>query len=189
MYSSKLCAQATLPNVAPIQTRPAQVARCVSNWSAHDFVPGDMLPYIGYLHPATSTIFTGTGFGKWGLAGAAGAANMICDLMENRHNDYYSAVKVRDCFSLILSLVTAGLLRGTAFFLSSSLSSFHLHAIHFSFFSLAVSAMRDTTSESIDSRSQHFRVFSSAPPPILRRPRASRRCSKLGGSSRSRSTA
>lgn len=73
----------------------SQVGKCVSNWSAHDFMPGDKLPYIGYLHPATHTIFTGTGFAKWGIAVGAAGANIICDLIESVPNPFYSAVKVR----------------------------------------------------------------------------------------------
>lgn len=77
-----------------------QVGKCVSNWSAHDFMPGDKLPYIGYLHPATHTIFTGTGFAKWGMAVSAAGANIICDLIESVPNPYYSAVKVRKAADL-----------------------------------------------------------------------------------------
>ena len=44
------------------------VEEFVSNWSAHDFFSPDSFPYMGYLHPATESIFTATGFAKWGFA-------------------------------------------------------------------------------------------------------------------------
>jgi glycine/D-amino acid oxidase-like deaminating enzyme/nitrite reductase/ring-hydroxylating ferredoxin subunit len=55
----------------------------ISNWSAHDFYPADSLPYIGYLHPATRSLFTATGFAKWGFSQAAGASLVIQDLILN----------------------------------------------------------------------------------------------------------
>jgi glycine/D-amino acid oxidase-like deaminating enzyme len=47
-----------------------------------------------YLHPATSTIFMATGFGKWGMAAGAASAKLIADLIADVPNPYYSAVKV-----------------------------------------------------------------------------------------------
>ncbi len=38
----------------------------MAKWSAFDYMPADTLPYIGYAYHGTKTIFTATGFQKWG---------------------------------------------------------------------------------------------------------------------------
>ena len=42
------------------------VKEIVGKWSAFDFKPVDKLPYIGLAHHGTSSVYTGTGFQKWG---------------------------------------------------------------------------------------------------------------------------
>ncbi|HEV7459991.1 MAG TPA: FAD-dependent oxidoreductase [Solirubrobacteraceae bacterium] len=59
-------------------------------WSAQDHVPADKLPMIGRLWPLSDRIFTATGYGKWGLAQAAAAAEILRDLVLGRHHPWSS---------------------------------------------------------------------------------------------------
>lgn len=43
------------------------VKEIVAKWSAFDYRAADKIPYIGYAHHGTTSIFTATGFMKWGL--------------------------------------------------------------------------------------------------------------------------
>lgn len=71
------------------------VKEVIAKWSALDYMSPDKVPYIGYLHRGTGSIFTATGYKKWGLAAAASAANVISDLIENKQNKYFSLVDSR----------------------------------------------------------------------------------------------
>lgn len=62
------------------------VKEITSRWSAHDYISPDHLPFIGPLYPGAKRIFTATGFSKWGLAAAAGAAQIIRDEFEGIDN-------------------------------------------------------------------------------------------------------
>ncbi len=42
------------------------VKEITHRWSAFDYVAADKLPYIGYAHHGTKSVFTATGFMKWG---------------------------------------------------------------------------------------------------------------------------
>jgi glycine/D-amino acid oxidase-like deaminating enzyme/nitrite reductase/ring-hydroxylating ferredoxin subunit len=68
------------------------VSECISNWSAHDFVPADHLPYIGFLHRFTSSCYVATGFNKWGYALAAAAGLLISDYFLNLPSPYQNIV-------------------------------------------------------------------------------------------------
>lgn len=43
-------------------------------WSAQDYTPADMLPYVGPILPGNERIFVATGFNKWGMTNGAAAA-------------------------------------------------------------------------------------------------------------------
>jgi Rieske Fe-S protein len=68
------------------------VEEFISNWSAHDFIPADNIPYVGFLHPATSTMFTATGFSKWGFAQSAASAEVFCDLIKGVKPSYFQTI-------------------------------------------------------------------------------------------------
>jgi nitrite reductase/ring-hydroxylating ferredoxin subunit len=53
-------------------------------WSAQDHLPADGLPMIGRLWPLSDRILTATGYGKWGLAQAGAAAEILCDQVLGR---------------------------------------------------------------------------------------------------------
>uniref|UniRef100_A0A7S1PJ07 Rieske domain-containing protein n=1 Tax=Percolomonas cosmopolitus TaxID=63605 RepID=A0A7S1PJ07_9EUKA len=60
----------------------------VGKWFAFDYAPSDDLgPYIGYLHLGTKSLFTATGFNKWGLSFGAGASEYVCQLIEKGPDD------------------------------------------------------------------------------------------------------
>ena len=58
---------------------PVQDVIC--GWSALDYTSADFLPYIGRLHHGTATVWTATGFKKWGLSTAAASSMVISDLI------------------------------------------------------------------------------------------------------------
>jgi glycine/D-amino acid oxidase-like deaminating enzyme/nitrite reductase/ring-hydroxylating ferredoxin subunit len=57
-------------------------------WSAQDHVPADGLPMIGRLWPLSDRILTATGYGKWGLAQASAAAEILRDLVLGRDHPW-----------------------------------------------------------------------------------------------------
>eukprot|EP00899_Mesostigma_viride_P012154 jgi/Mesvir1/2093/Mv16625-RA.1 len=71
------------------------VTEVVKRWSAHDYYSVDHVPFIGYLHRGTHSLFTATGFSKWGLANGVAAASIITDLIDGRHNPYHDMVDAR----------------------------------------------------------------------------------------------
>lgn len=57
-------------------------------WMAHDYMPSDLLPYIGRMPGADGSIFLATGYGKWGLSNGTAAAMLITDLIQGRENPW-----------------------------------------------------------------------------------------------------
>ncbi|KAJ3340581.1 hypothetical protein HDU91_000831 [Kappamyces sp. JEL0680] len=68
------------------------VKEVVCRWSALDYMSSDHLPFVGYLHRASKSIFTATGFSKWGLTTGVAAARIITDLIHDRPNVYHDIV-------------------------------------------------------------------------------------------------
>jgi glycine/D-amino acid oxidase-like deaminating enzyme/nitrite reductase/ring-hydroxylating ferredoxin subunit len=83
------------------------IDKFLGNWSAHDFMPADGLPYIGSLHRATNTVLTATGMKKWGFALGAGAADILSDKIVGQRNPYASIFKStrQDLFKSLTSLL------------------------------------------------------------------------------------
>jgi glycine/D-amino acid oxidase-like deaminating enzyme/nitrite reductase/ring-hydroxylating ferredoxin subunit len=71
------------------------VKEIVSRWSAFDYVAADKIPYIGYAHHGTNTVFTATGFMKWGHTSGHAAAGIITDLIMGRANPYAEVFDAR----------------------------------------------------------------------------------------------
>lgn len=63
--------------------RNLDVAEPLARWSAEDWYPADALPSIG-LMPGSERIMLATGYGKWGLAHAAAAADIFAAILEGR---------------------------------------------------------------------------------------------------------
>lgn len=56
-------------------------------WSAQDFMPADLLPFVGEV-PFGRRIHVATGFNKWGLTNGTVAARIISDAITGRDNPY-----------------------------------------------------------------------------------------------------
>jgi glycine/D-amino acid oxidase-like deaminating enzyme/nitrite reductase/ring-hydroxylating ferredoxin subunit len=67
----------------------------LTKWSAMDYFSTDHLPFIGYLHRSTKTIFTATGFSKWGLSNSVAGAQIVADLIDNKANPFHQIVDAR----------------------------------------------------------------------------------------------
>ena len=64
-------------------------------WSAHDYVPADGLPYIGRLRRGDERLHAATGFAKWGLTKGMIAARIITDSIVGRPNPWAALYDTR----------------------------------------------------------------------------------------------
>lgn len=64
--------------------RRFKVSDMICKWSALDYYTADQLPYIGKLHHGTDTIFTATGYAKWGFTQGAASALVFDELIKNK---------------------------------------------------------------------------------------------------------
>jgi Rieske Fe-S protein len=71
------------------------VKKILSYWSAMDYVSSDHVPFIGQLYRGSSTMYTATGFSKWGLASGAIAGQIVTDLINNKVNAYQEFVDAK----------------------------------------------------------------------------------------------
>ena len=51
----------------------------------------DAVPYIGQYSSRTVKLYTATGFNKWGMTGAMLSAQLLCDLVQGKKNDFSDA--------------------------------------------------------------------------------------------------
>jgi len=56
------------------------------HWAAQDCMTLDGIPYIGEYSRGTPNLYVATGFNKWGFTSAMAAADILCDLIQGRHN-------------------------------------------------------------------------------------------------------
>eukprot|EP00899_Mesostigma_viride_P010650 jgi/Mesvir1/19587/Mv09889-RA.1 len=68
------------------------VTEVTSRWSAMDYYSKDHVPFIGYLHRDTRSIYTATGFSKWGLAAGVTGGSIIADLIQKKECRFMEAV-------------------------------------------------------------------------------------------------
>ncbi|SDH05190.1 Glycine/D-amino acid oxidase [Lentzea fradiae] len=64
-----------------------QVEEITHRWSAQDPTAYDHLPMIGGYTPGSDTLFTATGYMKWGLTSGTFAASLLADLVTGKPND------------------------------------------------------------------------------------------------------
>ncbi|WP_439658469.1 FAD-dependent oxidoreductase [Lentzea sp. HUAS TT2] len=64
-----------------------QVEEVTHRWSAQDPTAYDHLPMIGGYTPGNSTVFTATGYMKWGLTSGTFAASLLADLVLGKPNE------------------------------------------------------------------------------------------------------
>jgi glycine/D-amino acid oxidase-like deaminating enzyme/nitrite reductase/ring-hydroxylating ferredoxin subunit len=50
-------------------------------WSAHDYKPVDGMPYIGKVARSSRSLYTATGFRKWGMTGGTLSAMILADIV------------------------------------------------------------------------------------------------------------
>ncbi|WP_258951559.1 FAD-dependent oxidoreductase [Lentzea californiensis] len=64
-----------------------QVEEITHRWSAQDPTAYDHLPMIGSYTPGNTTLFTATGYMKWGLTSGTFAATLLADLVTGKPNE------------------------------------------------------------------------------------------------------
>jgi len=64
-------------------------------WSAMDYFSQEHVPFIGELHPGATTLFTGTGFSKWGIAMSVAGAELIADKIDGKSSPFTEAVNAQ----------------------------------------------------------------------------------------------
>ena len=63
-------------------------AKEVYHWATQDCMTLDGIPYIGQYSKNTPNLFVATGYNKWGMTSAMVAANLLRDLVLERHSIY-----------------------------------------------------------------------------------------------------
>ena len=58
------------------------------HWAAQDCMSLDDIPYIGQYSGRTAQLFTSTGFNKWGMTGAMASAQLLCDMVLGKKNEF-----------------------------------------------------------------------------------------------------
>lgn len=59
-------------------------------WATQDCETLDKVPYIGRYSQNTENLYVATGFNKWGMTSSMVAANLLCDLIREKHSPYES---------------------------------------------------------------------------------------------------
>lgn len=59
-----------------------------ARFATEDTVTLDGVPYIGKYSKMTRNLYTATGFNKWGMTSSMLAANILCDELEGRKNEF-----------------------------------------------------------------------------------------------------
>lgn len=57
-------------------------------WAAQDCMSLDSIPYIGKYSKNTHNLYTATGFNKWGMTSAMLSAQLLCDAVQGKENDF-----------------------------------------------------------------------------------------------------
>ncbi len=57
-------------------------------WAAQDCMSLDHIPYIGKYAANTPNLYVATGFNKWGFTSSMVAAKMLCDMVQDKRNEY-----------------------------------------------------------------------------------------------------
>ena len=63
-------------------------AEMICKWATQDCITLDGIPYIGQYARSTPDVFLATGFNKWGMTNAMVAADILCDLVQEKSNPY-----------------------------------------------------------------------------------------------------
>jgi len=57
-------------------------------WATQDCMSLDHIPYIGKYSANTPNLYVATGFNKWGFTSSMVAARMLCDMVQDKRNEY-----------------------------------------------------------------------------------------------------
>lgn len=60
-------------------------------WAAQDCMSLDSVPYIGNYSKQTPDLFVATGFNKWGMTTSMAAAEILCDMVQGKENEFAKA--------------------------------------------------------------------------------------------------
>lgn len=63
-------------------------AREVCRWAAQDCMSLDDMPYIGRYSKRVPELFVASGFNKWGMTSSMAAAMILCDMVQEKENEY-----------------------------------------------------------------------------------------------------
>ncbi len=63
-------------------------AKTVARFATQDCMTLDGIPYIGRYSKNTPNLFVATGFNKWGFTASMAAAEILCDLVQQKENPY-----------------------------------------------------------------------------------------------------
>jgi glycine/D-amino acid oxidase-like deaminating enzyme len=74
-----------------------------AQWSAHDLVPADAVPFIGATDDAAQ-LLVATGFRKWGFSSSGAASLLLADLLDGRDNDWAELFDPRRCMPSLASV-------------------------------------------------------------------------------------
>lgn len=61
-----------------------------ARWATQDCMTLDGIPYIGFYSARTPDLFVATGFQKWGMTSSMVASEILCDLIQEKDNEYSS---------------------------------------------------------------------------------------------------
>ena len=63
-------------------------ANILFRWNTEDCISLDKLPYVGYYSNLLENVFVATGFKKWGMTLSNVSANIVCDMILGKKNEY-----------------------------------------------------------------------------------------------------
>jgi glycine/D-amino acid oxidase-like deaminating enzyme/nitrite reductase/ring-hydroxylating ferredoxin subunit len=84
--------------VAGWARRHWQVREVAYRWSTQDAMPVDGVPYVGKLNPGAKSLWTATGFLKWGLTNGTAAAGILAERIAGReppHADVFDSTRLK----------------------------------------------------------------------------------------------
>lgn len=66
-------------------------ATVVGKWATQDCMSLDGASYVGRYSKLMPDVYVATGFNKWGMTNAMAAANILCDLVQDKENPFAAA--------------------------------------------------------------------------------------------------
>ena len=60
----------------------------VTRWATQDCMSLDSVPYIGRYSDRIPNVLVATGFNKWGMTSSMVSAELLCDIILGKKNDY-----------------------------------------------------------------------------------------------------